>query len=140
MNAMTHRILPDGRMATIVPADEAGEFLLSAAEGLLMHLAGTSIFTRRQLDAAAELARLYGLGGGKSPWRKTGGAERQEGTVEAARAEFGILLACAPVACRSALLALAMGEWPDPVNIHRPLPLLRDGWDAVADRLKLARD
>ena len=137
---MSHRILPDGRMATIVPADEAGEFLLSAAEGLLMHLAGTDYFTRRQLDAAAELARLYGLGGGRSPWRRTGGQGRAEEAVAAARAEFAMLLDCAPVMCRASVLALAMGEWPDPTSASRPVPLLRDGWDAVADRLKLARD
>ena len=137
MNAMSHRILPDGRIATIVPADEAGEFLLSAAEGLLAHLATTSIFTRRQLDAAAELARLYGLGGGRSPWRRTGGQGRAEEGVQAARAEFAILHACCPLATRSAVLYAAMGEWPVTGN---PVPLLRDGWDAVADRLRLARD
>ena len=137
MNAMSHRILPDGRVATIVPADEAGEFLLSAAEGLLAHLATTSIFTARQLDAAAELARLYGLGGGRAPWRRTGGQGRDEDGVAAARAEFAALHAVVPLACRNAVLYAAMGEWPVTGN---PVPLLRDGWDAVADRLRLAME
>jgi hypothetical protein len=125
-------ILPDGRQASMVPADEAGEFSLSVADGNIAHLRMAGVLTGRQCDAAAELARLYGIGGGRSPWRTSGGSDRAEEAVEAARREFADLLRCAPRRCHWPLTVLAMGEWmvsPD------PLPMWRVGLDAVALRL-----
>ncbi len=136
MNAPT-RILPDGRVATIVPADEAGEYMLTAAEGLLAHLEQGGRLNWRQATAAAELARLYGIGGGKSPWRRTGGAERDEKDVEAARRQFEELLSYAPPCCHWPLTLLAMGEW---MAQRDPLPIWRRGLDAIADRLGYAKD
>lgn len=127
--------LPDGRAAVIVPADEAGEFLLSAAEGLLAHLAERDMLTRRQLDAAATLARLYGIGGGRQPWRRTGGGERSEEATAAARQEFDELLSYVPHRSRWPVTVLCMGEWP---VAPTAMSLIRDGLDAVADRLRLA--
>jgi hypothetical protein len=131
-----HRVtLPDGRLATVVPADDAGEYMLSAAEGLLMHLEERQILTWRQCTAAAELARLYGIGGGRSPWRRSSGGERPDDVVAAARAEFAALLSAAPQRCQWSLTVLAMGEWP---TDRDPRPLWREGLTAVADRMKLA--
>ena len=127
--------LPDGRSASVVPADDAGEFVVSAAEGLLMHLEQAGQLTWRQVTAAAELARLYGIGGGRSPWRRTGGAERCEEVVANARREFAELRDRAPHHTRWALTVLAMGEW---MADRDPRPLWREGLTAVADALKLA--
>ena len=91
--------------------------------------------TWRQITAGAELARLYGIGGGKRPWCKGGGSERPEPVVEAARAEFAALLDRAPQRSRWALTVLSMGEW---MAERDPLPLWREGLTAVADHLKLA--
>lgn len=136
MNAMSRTVvLPDGRVATEIPADEAGEYVLSAAEGLLMHLEATGKLSWRQVTAATELARLYGIGGGMRPWCKGGGTERPEPIQEAARAEFAALLQHAPHRTRWPLTILAMGEW----LIERdPIPLWRDGLTAIADHLRLA--
>ena len=145
MNAMAHRILPDGRRATIVPADEAGEFLLSAAEGLIAILTTADLLTARQSTAASDLARLYGLGGHRTPWRTTGGGnDRPDDTVAAARAELRDLIEAAPRMCRNALWimlteegganpAVAVALW---VKWGR---LWQDGLDAVADKLRLVR-
>lgn len=124
--------LPDGRQATAVPADEAGEFFLSAADGIIAHLRVTGTLTGRQCDAAAELARLYGLGGGRSPWRSSGGSDRPEEAVEAARQQFADLLRSAPRRTHWPLTVLAMGEW---IATYDPRPVWRDGLDAIALRL-----
>jgi hypothetical protein len=120
-----------------VPADEAGEFVLSAAEGLIQHLAAAGYLTWRQATAAGELARLYGIGGGRSPWRRTGGGERPEAEIEAARRGFAALLDRAPQRCRWALTVLAMGEWSAAAD---PVPLIREGLTALADHMRLAKD
>ena len=124
------------RTTTEVPADLAGEAYLSAADGLIAHLRQTGTLTSRQCDAAAHLARLWGLGGHRSPWRLTGGGSgRPDDAVEAARREYRELVELAPARCRPALDTLAMGEWMASGN---PLPLWRDGLDPIADRLRLA--
>lgn len=127
--------LPDGRAAVIVPADEAGEFLLSAADGLLAHLSDRGLITPRQFEAAAELARLYGIGGGRQPWRRTGRGERSEDAIAAARREFDELLSHVPRLSRWPVTVLCMGEWP---TVPAAMALIRDGLDAVADRMRLA--
>lgn len=120
----------------LVPADRAGEAYLSATDGLIAHLRQAGMLTSRQCDAAAHLARLWGLGGHRSPWRLTGGdGGRPDDAVEAARREYRELVELAPARCRPALDTLAMGEWMASAN---PLPLWRDGLDPIADRLKLA--
>jgi hypothetical protein len=146
MNAMAHRILPDGRRATIVPADEAGEFMLSAAEGLISILASADLLTHRQTTAASDLARLYGLGGHRTPWRTTGGgSDRPDEAVSAARVELRALIETAPRVCRDSLwvmlaeegaanLTVALGLWA------RWGRLWQDGLDAVADRLKMPKE
>lgn len=131
---------PGGAMAartmTEVPADAAGEAYLSAAEGIIAHLRETGLLTSRQCDAAAHMARLWGLGGHRSPWRLTGGdGGRPDDAVEAARREYRQLVEFAPARCRQALDVLAMGGWMASAN---PLPLWRDGLDPIADRLRLA--
>jgi len=119
-----------------VPADRAGEAYLSATDGLIAHLRAAALLTPRQCDAAAHLARLWGIGGHRSPWRLTGGdGGRPDGAVEAARREYRELVELAPARCRPALDVLAMGEWMASTN---PLPLWRDGLDPIAERLKLA--
>jgi hypothetical protein len=139
---MTHAgrciTLPDGRVAIEVPADEAGEAYLSAAEGLLAHLRIQGVLTGRQCDAAAELSRLYGIGGGRSPWRMPGaGMGRADDEVANARVLFNELLASAPHRTQWAITVLCMGEWP---TSRDPRPLWREGLDAVADRMKMPRD
>jgi hypothetical protein len=130
---------PGGAMAarelTTVPADDAGESYLSAADGNIAHLRASGLLTARQCDAAAHLARLWGLGGHHSPWRLTGGTDRLESDVEAARREYRDLVDAAPMRCRPSLDVLSMGEW---IVAYDPLPLWRDGLDVVADRLRLA--
>jgi len=119
-----------------VPADRAGEAYLSATDGLIAHLRAAALLTPRQCDAAAHLARLWGLGGHRSPWRLTGGdGGRPDDAVEAARREYRQLVEFAPARCRQALDVLAMGGWMASAN---PLPLWRDGLDPIADRLRLA--
>lgn len=131
---------PGGAMAartmTEVPADQAGEAYLSAAEGIIAHLRESGLLTSRQCDAAAHLARLWGLGGHRSPWRLTGGGGgRPDDAVEAARREYRQLVELAPARCRQALDVLAMGEW---MASAERMPLWRDGLDPIADRLRLA--
>lgn len=124
------------RAMTSVPADRAGESYLSAADGNIAHLRESGILTPRQCDAAAHMARLYGIGGGRTPWARGDGQDRPEDLVERARAEFAELLAEAPERCRSAIVVLCMGEW---VVSRDPLPLWRDGLTAIAERLRLAK-
>jgi len=135
MNAVRRIVLPDGRSAVEIPGDDAGEFVLSAAEGILMHLEERCLLTWRQVTAASTLARLYGLGGGRSPWRRTGGAVRDEEAVARDRREFAELLQYAPQPTRWPLTVLSMGEW---LVERDPLPLWRDGLTAIADHLRLA--
>lgn len=131
------RTLPDGRLAQVIPADEAGEFCLSAAEGLLQHLEAQRMLTWRQVTAAAELARLYGIGGGARPWNRGGTVTRDEGDEAAARRQFDALLAEVPQRTRWPLTVLAMGEW---MTERDPLPLWREGLTALADHLRLAKE
>lgn len=82
---------PGGAMAsrtmTEVPADRAGEAYLSTAEGIIAHMREAGLLTPRQCDAAAHLARLWGIGGHRSPWRLTGGdGGRPDDALEAAEA------------------------------------------------------
>lgn len=129
--------LPDGRTAQMIPADEAGEYVLSAAEGLIRHLALAGYLTSRQATAAEEMARLYGIGGGASPWRRSGGGHRDEAEIAAARSRFADLMAHAPQRTRWPLTVLAMGEW---VTTGQPIPLWQEGLTAIADFLRLAED
>jgi hypothetical protein len=119
--------------AVAVPADDAGEVTLQVVEYILGHLRRVNALTPRQCEAAEELARLYGRGGGTRPWARGDGGERHE--CEDSRREFAALLEAAPYRCRGALLTLCQGEW---VVSYDPLPLWREGLDAVADRLRLA--
>jgi hypothetical protein len=137
--------LPDGRAATVMPADAAGEFYVQVDETTnIDHLVARGSqrgLSERQGLAARELARLYGKGGFTSPYRSTGGRSRcveicpADGQcdcpVARARADYNALIAQAPRRCQAALSLLAMGGWaPDTY-----LPLWRDGLDAVALRL-----
>jgi hypothetical protein len=135
MTAIRRVTLPDGRVALEVPADDAGEFYLEAAEGLLQHLEQAGLLTWRQITAAGTLARLYGLGGGRRPWCKGTGPGRSEDIEAAARLEFARLLEEVPLRCRGPLTTLAMGEW---VTAYNPLALWREGLTALADHLRLA--
>lgn len=118
-----------------VPADRAGEAYLSAADGNIAHLRQAGVLTARQCDAAAHMARLYGIGGGRTPWARGHGQGRPDDVVERARAEFADLLAASAQRSRADIVVLCMGEW---VTSHDPLPLWREGLAAIADRLRLA--
>jgi hypothetical protein len=127
-----------GRVFVQVPAEDAGEVYLQAADGLLAHLRAAELLTWRQATAAATLARLWGIGGGSAVWRTTGGGGcREEDTVAAARREYRELLSVVRVAIRPAVDTLSMGEW---IVAYNPLPVWREALDAVADRLKLEKE
>lgn len=124
------------RVFVQVPAEDAGEVYLQAADGILAHLRASGLLTGRQCDAAAVLARLWGLGGGSAAWRTTGGGGcRDEDAVAAARREYRELTGVVRMAIRPAIDVLSMGEW---ITAYNPLPVWREALDAVADRLKLA--
>lgn len=125
----------EGRTVSVGHDAETGETTQTAAEGLIQHLGQSGMLTARQCAAAEYLARLYGIGGGRVPWRRADGPGRPDATVAAARREFSELLDAAPIACRADLTVLAMGEW---VVSHDPRPNWRTGLDAIAARLKLA--
>jgi len=133
--------MPDGcadtRARRLVPGETAGEFYEVVDNHPLAHCETQGLLSYRQCRAAEHLSRLYGIGGGRTPWtRGRWGDDRPEEEVAAARAEYRELMARVPHQCRSALETLAMGEWP----LGRdPLPLLRDGLDVVGDALRLAR-
>lgn len=127
-------MLPGGREARLVVADDAGEFRLEVSEYLIAHLQDTGTLTPRQCDAARYLAELYGKSGGLRPWAKGSGGGREP--CPDARREFDDLLRATPRRCHWPLTVLAMGEW---MTERDPRPLWREGLDAVADRLKMPR-
>ena len=116
-----------------VAADRAGEVYLSAADGNIAHLREAQLLTPRQCDAAAHLARLWGLGLRRRPYSTgDGGNARDEDAITKARREYDALVDAAPYCTRAALDVLAMGEW---IVTRDPLPLWREGLNAVAQRL-----
>lgn len=128
--------LPGGRIATLVPADDAGEFTLRVADGIVEQMEGHGLLTWRQAEALNTLGRLYRAGGGRlAYYRGGGGGERPEEAAEAARTELAGLLALVREPTRGHLLAMvATGEWPVTARVS----WVQDAATAVADRLKLA--
>jgi hypothetical protein len=128
-------ILPGGRLGTLTPADEAGEWYIRVEDDPAEHWLAIRMITERQCRALQYLRMLYGKGGGLVPGRRSyGHGGRSEVAQAAARAEERELVARAPTACRSALLTACQGEWP----VCPGMPaVLRDGLDAVADGLRL---
>lgn len=133
-------ILPDGRLAREVPADEAGEHYLSVADGIIAQMAGTvpPLLTWRQAEALNTLARLRRASGLRHAWERPAGAgERQEEVEAAARDELAGLLAIIAEPTRGHILGmLSSGEWQFGARVSR----IQDAADAVADRLRLARE
>lgn len=106
---------------------------MSAADGNIAHLREAKLLTPRQCDAAAHLARLWGLGLRRRPYSTgDGGNTRSEKVIADARREYDDLVDAAPQETRAALDVLAMGEW---IVTRDPLPLWREGLNAVARRL-----
>ena len=139
------RILPDGRVASIVPADDAGEFRLEAPAWLVDHLQQSGQLDARQVGTARYLAEVYGKAGHTSPHRRSGGGRglcdqpcpdngKCECQVAVKRREFRDLLETAPYCTRAALCSLCQGEW---YALAPPVPLWRRGLDAIATRLKV---
>ena len=137
---MTARIviLRDGRQATEVAADEAGEFYLSAADGIVAQMAQAALLTWRQAEALNVLARLRRASGWRPAWeRPSGRGERPDGVEDAAGQEFARLVEIIAEPTRGHVIAmLATGEWQVAARVSR----VQDAADAVADRLKLARE
>lgn len=139
---MTARVitLPDGRRAEVVPADDAGEFTVRVADGIVDQMQQAELLTWRQAEALHELARLHRAGGGAVAGRRSGsGGEAAEDDVAAARVAFAALLEAAPLAMRGPLLSMcATREFPiaPGVTVRR----VADAADAVADRMKLPRE
>ena len=128
--------LRDGRHARLVPADAAGEWALSTADGLIARLEEGGSLSWRQATAAQKLAALYGAGGGRLPYLVPGGGTaKEEAEVARAREEFTALLRRAPRRCRWPLVVLAMGEAMAGADA---LALWQAGLSAVADALRLA--
>ncbi len=126
---------PDAARWTSVDADDAGEVYWHAADGLIAILHATGQLDARQTATACELARLYGRGGYRSAWRRTGGGERDEAQVAAARRELREIIEAAPRRLQDGLWRIAS---EDAGGIWRNwLPVWREGLDAVADRLRL---
>lgn len=130
--------LPGGRVAHVVPADDAGEFFLRVAHGIVEQMEGAGLLTWRQAEALNTLGRLYRAGGGRlAYYRGGGGGERPDEATEAARRELADLLALVCEPTRAQVLAMVQtGEWSLGATVRR----VQDAADAVADRLRLARE
>lgn len=130
----------EARKLLTVPADEAGQVYLSAADGLIAHIRECAVLTPRQCDAAAEMARLYGISGGRRPWARSDGSrgdsEQVERIMAAAAEAFRDALDAAPKRAHAAVITLCQGEWP---VSYDPRPLWREAYEAIADRMRLAR-
>lgn len=137
---MTARVvsLPDGRRATEVAADEAGEFYLSTADGIVAQMAQAELLTWRQAEALNTLARLRRASGWRPAWERPGGrGERPQELEDAAGREFAMLVGLIAEPTRGHVVAmLATGEWQVAARVSR----IQDAADTVADRLKLARE
>lgn len=139
---MTARVitLRDGRRAEVVPADDAGQFTVRVADGIVDQMQQAELLTWRQAEALNEMARLHRAGGGAVAGRRSGaGGVADEEDVEAARHAFAALLEAVPVAMRGPLLSMAATrEWPvsPGVTVRR----VQDAADAVADRMRLPRE
>lgn len=131
-------ILRDGRQATEVAADEAGEYYLSAADGIVAQMAQAELLTWRQAEALNVLARLRRASGWRPAWERPGGrGQRPQEIEDAAGREFAALVEIIAEPTRGQVIAmLATGEWQIAARVSR----IQDAADAVADRLKLARD
>lgn len=128
--------LPGQRVATLVPADEAGEFSGYIEQEPAVLWRDHGFITPRQSEALMQLTRLYAISGGLTPWRHASGrgSDRAEAAAAEARVEWGRLCGMAPPRASWALLPACQGEWP----IGRGMPLaLSVSLDAVADALKL---
>ncbi len=131
-------VLPDGRRATLVAADEAGEFYLSMADGIIAQMAQAELLTWRQAEALNTLGRLRRASGWRPAWERPGGrGERPQALEDAAGREFAMLVEIIAEPVRGYIVGmLSTGEWQIAARVSQ----VQDAADAVADRLKLARD
>lgn len=131
---MAERItLPGGRLATLVPADEAGKFYLSAAEGVAAHL--KPHLSWRQHTALCYMAKLYGKSGGKRIWAQPGHGDGPDNEADAA--EYRDLEAAAGQVMGFQIRTLCQGDWPTAPWLT--LARLGQALDRVADRLRLTK-
>jgi hypothetical protein len=131
---MTH-LRPDAHRFRLVEADDAGEWFKYAPDGVVEQCREAGILTHRQCDAAHRLAECYARGGGAVPDRRHsfyGGTDDEEATARY-RAEYRELLGAAPIRTQWALQTLCQDRFV--LNIL----LWREGLDAIADRLRLAK-
>jgi hypothetical protein len=150
--AATDRVLrsmpgtADQRERITVPADDAGQaYEVVVSRCIVEQLrntrdaAGTPLLSWRQGEALMTLRRLRRASGLRQAWERPAGhgGERPERAEIEAGEELVRLLCAVPVAIRAPLLhMLATDEWAYSLRVSQ----VQDAADAVADRLKLARD
>lgn len=130
----------DQRARREVAGDNAGEVGAWVAAYALDAWLEAGRITRREHEAADELARLYRASGGQGAFGGRSGDEDQEAQAHA-RAAYRAALDSAPVAARGPLQAMLvdLARGTAGVGPH-PSWLVRPGLQAVADHLRLARD
>jgi hypothetical protein len=131
--------LPDGRAATVMPADAAGEFVaVVICRDIVERLQHGGLLSWRQAEALNTLARVRRSAGLRPAWdRGQGAGERPEKVEAAAKAELAELLAVMHEPVRTQVMhMLATDEWQVAARVSQ----VQDAADAVADRLKLPRE
>ena len=131
--------LPGGREASVVSADDAGQYyVIVDCRDILDVLRVRGMLTRRQAEALSHLARLRRASGLRPAWQRDGAGrgERPEDTERKALAELRDLLAVMgePVGTQ-VMHMLATDEW----QISARVSEVQDAADRVADRLRLPR-
>jgi hypothetical protein len=131
-------VLQDGRKATVIPADAAGEFFLRVPHGVFEQLHEAGYLSWRQFTALETLSRCYRAAGGLLAWYRGGGdGERDDAAVRAKVRELEDLLGRAPEPTRWRIVSMIQsGEW----DCRARLTQVQDAADAIADRLRLAKE